>query len=687
MGGHTIYREGHPAGYSIAIASGRAFTLRFLPFLSEKAAFRFGPIALFAAALAAVFYRVARNWGRSAAVLAIIGIISIPRAFGHAQLAGGDSLLISSWLLAWAFFDAALASKRGAVALGAAVGVSFCAKFSGFTIVLPLTAGTFAACWARRRVGRRGRAKIGELRDEEKKGGTKDGGTRRDGALATFGRLTLAFVVAAAIFFVANPPLWPRPFDGFETFASLNLRRDGFDIPIYFLGKFYSPTRPLPWWSGFFWVATTVPTALLAFAALGAVAPAFRKNWGNGAVGKNSELTANGEAAKASRGEDGGGAGVVGLTASRDEAGGGIVVAGLTASRSVASRKEETGGGAPLGKEEETVVGAPLGKEEGAVGGRSGRRLAGLAFAFAATLPFVRVIPGIPTHDGARLLIASFPFVAILAALGAALFVEGSEGTATAFSERAKRNKAATLDAVIDKIAQLEGKSVDAATKECRKRIWEKWEEWGEREEPIKRKRNAKMARRLAQVVVLSAFASVVVDLTRSAPQYLSFYNATLGGVVGATRRGMEATYYWDAFDADAVAWLNAEIAAARSEGRPSGVLFGSFSSQTLDYYRRWGTLATPEIETLSTPNALANRERFGFYVVQRRPSGWTALELALFKTARPIYRKTARNPFGFGRRAVVLLEIYDFRDVERVLTAAEKEARPTEKRKEAQEQ
>ncbi|MBR5243343.1 MAG: hypothetical protein IKW13_03840, partial [Thermoguttaceae bacterium] len=426
---HTIYREGHPAGYSIAIASGRAFTLRFLPFLSEIAAFRFGPIALFAAALAAVFYRVARNWGRSAAVLAIIGIISIPRAFGHAQLAGGDSLLISSWLLAWAFFDAALASKRGAVALGAAVGVSFCAKFSGFTIVLPLTAGTFAACWARRRVGRRGRAKIGELRDEEKKGGTKDGGTRRDGALATFGRLTLAFVVAAAIFFVANPPLWPRPFDGFETFASLNLRRDGFDIPIYFLGKFYSPTRPLPWWSGFFWVATTVPTALLAFAALGAVAPAFRKNWGNGAVGKNSELTANGEAAKASRGEDGGGAGVVGLTASRgedgggagvvgltasrDEAGGGIVVAGLTASRSVASRKEETGGGAPLGKEEETVVGAPLGKEEGAVGGRSGRRLAGLAFAFAATLPFVRVIPGIPTHDGARLLIASFPFVAI----------------------------------------------------------------------------------------------------------------------------------------------------------------------------------------------------------------------------------------------------------------------------------
>jgi hypothetical protein len=297
-----------------------------------------------------------------------------------------------------------------------------------------------------------------------------------------------------------------------------------------------------------------------------------------------------------------------------------------------------------------------------------------------------RTIPGIPIHDGARLLIASFPFVAILAALGAVVWVEWCERTAeTTFLRRNARQTAATFDAVIDKIARLERVPNPDAARASRERIWEKWEEWRKEREPSGRRTTARTARALAQVVVASAFAVGVVDLVWPAPQYLSFYNATLGGVVGATRRGMEATYYWDAFDADAVAWLNAEIAAARSEGRPTGVLFGSFSSQTLDYYRRWGTLATPEIETLSTPNVLANRERFGFYVVQRRPSGWTALELALFKTARPIYRKTARNPFGFGRRAVVLLEIYDFRDVERVLTAAENEARQTEKRKEAQ--
>lgn len=628
---HAIYREGHPAGYSIAIASGRAFSLRFLPFLSEKAAFRFGPIALFAAALAAVFYRVARNWGRSAAFLAVVGIMSIPRAFGHAQLAGGDSLLISSWLLAWAFFDPALASKRGAVALGAAVGVSFCAKFSGFAVLVPLTAGAFAALWSRRRNGARG-TNDGKATDEPVDG------TRRDGGRGAFGRLALALGVAAAIFFAANPPLWTRPVDGFKTFVSLNLHRDGFDIPVYFLGRFYSPTRPLPWWNGFFWLATTVPTALLAFAALGGVATAFRKIGENNAVADVDENNA---------------VAVVGESGANDEDAG------------------TTNEGDANGVDERSEFG--------------GRRLAGLALAFAATLPLVRVIPGIPTHDGARLLIASFPFVAILAAFGAIVFVDWRERTAAATEGRSFRRAKATLNAVLADVAEWERDSSPEAANERRERIWRKWEKWRRREEPKRRKRKARAARRLAQVVVASAFAVGVVDLVRSAPQYLSFYNATLGGVVGATRRGMEATYYWDAFDADAVAWLNAEIAAARSEGRPTGVLFGSFSSQTLDYYRRWGTLATPEIETLSTPNVFANRERFGFYVVQRRPSGWTTLELALFKTARPIYRKTTGNPLDWGpnagRRRVVLLEIYDFRDVERILKAmerAQEEKRPS---------
>lgn len=621
---HVVYREGHPAGYSIAIASGRAFALRFLPFLSEKAAFRLGPILLFALALAAVFYRVARNWGRFAAILAVVGIATIPRVFGHAQLAGGDSLLISSWLLAWAFFDAALASKRGAVVLGAAVGVSFCAKFSGFAVVAPLTAGAVVALWSRRRGKTRVLEKtseIGAWEKEGERGNVSDAsGTRRDGVGATTGRLALAAAVATAVFFATNPPLWARPFAGFETFVSLNLRRDGFDIPIYFLGQIYSPSRPLPCWNGFFWLATTVPAALLAFAAFGTVAAALPKNRKNKAGGVNGEVGVNGENE---------------MTAEITQA---AQATGMTQTAQ-AARLAQT-----AQAENDRAGTVEANARNGGEG--PGRFAAGLALAFAATLPIVRFLPGIPTHDGARLLIASFPFIAILAAFGATVFVErcGEIGRLGKISETGER------------IGRIGRNRRNGARN--------------------KGKRTARTARRLAQTLVAAAFALGVVDLLRSAPQYLSFYNAALGGVVGAQRRGMEATYYWDAFDGETVAWLNAKISAARADGRPSGVLFGSFSSQTLDYYRRWGTLATPEIATISDSSAFVNGGRFGFYVVQRRPSGWTTLDLALFKTARPIYRKTLRNPFDFRaenavRREAVLLEIYDFADVERVLTGA----------------
>jgi len=626
---HVVYREGHPAGYSIAIASARAFALRFLPFLSEKAAFRLGPIFLFALALAAVFYRVARNWGRFAAILAVVGIATIPRVFGHAQLAGGDSLLISSWLLAWAFFDAALASKRGAVVLGVAVGISFCAKFSGFAVVAPLTAGAVAALWSRRRDKTRILEKtsgIGAWGKGSEQGNVSDvSETRRDGVGATTGRLALAAAVATAVFFATNPPLWARPFAGFETFVSLNLRRDGFDIPIYFLGQIYSPSRPLPCWNGFFWLATTVPAALLAFAAFGTVAAAFPKSRKNRAVGKNNKVGTSGEVgANSEKGENGATAGITQTTQ--------------------AARLAQT-----AQKENDRAGTVEANARDGGEGPE--RFAAGLALAFAATLPIVRFLPGIPTHDGARLLIASFPFIAILAAFGATVFVERCGET----SETGELNK-----------------------------ISETGERIGRNRRNGARNKGKRTARRLAQALVAAAFALGVVDLLRSAPQYLSFYNAALGGVVGAQRRGMEATYYWDAFDGETVAWLNAKISAARADGRPSGVLFGSFSSQTLDYYRRWGTLATPEIATISDSSAFVNGGRFGFYVVQRRPSGWTTLDLALFKTARPIYRKTLRNPFDFRaenavRREAVLLEIYDFADVERVLTGA---ARSTKEEK-----
>ncbi|MCF0234101.1 MAG: hypothetical protein HUK22_03885 [Thermoguttaceae bacterium] len=246
----------------------------------------------------------------------------------------------------------------------------------------------------------------------------------------------------------------------------------------------------------------------------------------------------------------------------------------------------------------------------GVFGAFSARRRseAATALALSLALPIIRTIPGLPPHDGARLIIASFPFWGVLAAFGAAACVE-----------RARRA----------------GKSAAIC----------------------------------AGIAAACAFAVGVADVARSAPQFLSFYNATLGGVPGATRLGMEPTYYWDAFDRDVAATLERLRATAREEGRPAGVLFGAHSSQTLEYYRLFGDVSAGRVATISAPDAIQSRGDYGFYVMQRRPSGLTPLDLALIKTAKPLVRKTVAAPFNPRKKALVL-EIYDFRDVERLFSA-----------------
>ena len=491
---HAVYREGHPAGYSIALALGRRLSAPLRGLVSEKQGFRLVGVCLFALALAALYARTGSAFGRPAALCAALLTLCSPRVFAHAQIAGGDSLLVSAWILAWAAFPTALRSKRGAVVWGLALALSFSAKFSGFLIVVP-----FAAALA-------------------------FGSTRQPGQLALF---ALGVAVGLTAFFATEPTLWTRPIDALTTFWNLNTRRDGFNIPVYFFDKLYSPTRPLPWWNGLFWVAAVVPLATLALAALGII-------------------------------------------------------------RLATSCKRRT---------PDCLDADP-----------TRRVLMVSAFALALTLPVVRAFPGLPVHDGARLLVASLPFWSVLAGLGAAFLLE-----------RTSRSSAP---------------------------------------------RRFVVALALVAAVVLAAF-----DLYRSCPQYLSFYNAAIGGVEGAAEKGLEPTYYWDAFDDEAARALDQFLADAQAQGRSANVLFGAFSSQTLDYCRRWNRLPNATaLETISAPNADPNRA--DFYVAQRRPSGYVSFDLFLLKNARPIYQKTVENPIPTPRflrkrkasRPVPILAIYDLK-------------------------
>ena len=61
------------------------------------------------------------------------------------------------------------------------------------------------------------------------------------------------------------------------------------------------------------------------------------------------------------------------------------------------------------------------------------------------------------------------------------------------------------------------------------------------------------------------------VSIAVMMPVPLSYFSPLVGGLPGATKLGMEPTYYWDALSPEARRWL-AENTAARAHVRVSGV-------------------------------------------------------------------------------------------------------------------
>ena len=112
--------------------------------------------------------------------------------------------------------------------------------------------------------------------------------------------------------------------------------------------------------------------------------------------------------------------------------------------------------------------------------------------AHAGTLLVVRALPGAPPHDGVRLFLPAFPFLAILAGVGIA---------------------------------------------------WA-WDVFAPR------------ARRVLLAGSLAWALAGAFSVAWYFPQTLGYYSPLIGGQRGAVARGMEATYYWDALDGETLAWL-----------------------------------------------------------------------------------------------------------------------------------
>src|SRR5262249_11358689 len=132
------------------------------------------------------------------------------------------------------------------------------------------------------------------------------------------------------------------------------------------------------------------------------------------------------------------------------------------------------------------------------------------------------------------------------------------------------------------------------------------------------------------------------VSLGLMMPVPLSYYSPLVGGLPGASRMGMEPTYYWDALRPEVLDWLNSHSPPGRK------VMFSRYPTSLL-YLRQ-----THRLRVTILPNEPGD---WAWYVLQNRPGAFQQMERDLVARGRPamVYQKWG----------VPLLWVFPYRDVE----------------------
>jgi 4-amino-4-deoxy-L-arabinose transferase-like glycosyltransferase len=153
--------------------------------------------------------------------------------------------------------------------------------------------------------------------------------------------------------------------------------------------------------------------------------------------------------------------------------------------------------------------------------------------------------------------------------------------------------------------------------------------------------RLARWGRAAVVASVLEGLVSVAVMM----PVPNSYFSPLVGGLPGATALGMEPTYYWDALNPEARAWLTART------GPGETIVFRGFPTSWL-YLRRTGEL----------PRRLARVDagRPAWIVIQNRPGAFSNEDRVLVAHGRPAFTVT--------KLGVPLLWIYPTSELQRVV-------------------
>jgi hypothetical protein len=121
--------------------------------------------------------------------------------------------------------------------------------------------------------------------------------------------------------------------------------------------------------------------------------------------------------------------------------------------------------------------------------------------------------------------------------------------------------------------------------------------------------------------LVLAAIAEGLVSLAVMMPVPLSYYSPLVGGLPGATARGMEPTFYWDSLDRETIDWLNRHTppdAKIKFATEPTGWI----ELQQRGIMKRGLYFHEPGY--------------YLWYVVQNRPGSMSPLDRALIRDKTP---------------------------------------------------
>jgi Dolichyl-phosphate-mannose-protein mannosyltransferase len=171
---------------------------------------------------------------------------------------------------------------------------------------------------------------------------------------------------------------------------------------------------------------------------------------------------------------------------------------------------------------------------------------------------------------------------------------------------------------------------------------------------------------RWGKVVVVASLIEGAASVALMMPVPLSYFSPIVGGLPGATRLGMEPTFYWDSLTNDALDWLNDHTPPDRS------IQFCDFPYSLL-YLRQTGRLRSPVLlpegrswtrtglksstPMLGVPHDEAASVQW--YVLQNRPGLFHAWDRVLKDRGRP-----SREVSKFG---VPLLLIYPITEFDRL--------------------